>query len=77
MVRESLKKGVHLWMLPLNTSHFLQPLDDVCFARFKQVFRTELRRVEFRGLLSKITHENEVYAVLYEVEQSVFTPRLI
>merc|ERR1712070_863707 len=35
MVREALKDGVLLWSLVANTSHFLQPLDDVCFARFK------------------------------------------
>jgi hypothetical protein len=60
-----------------NTSHFLQPLDDLCFARFKQVLRAIFHQVEFRGVLSKIEYTGHLYAALYEAEQSVFTPRLL
>jgi hypothetical protein len=77
IVKSALLKNVFLWMLPRNTSHFLQPLDDVCFARFKQVIHKRLRQVEFRGLLSHVDYTDEFYHVLYEIEQSVLTPRVI
>ena len=37
IVKNSLADGVMCWLLPANTSHFLQLLDDKVFARFKQI----------------------------------------
>jgi hypothetical protein len=77
LVRENLSEGVLLWSLIANTSHFLQPLDDVCFARFKQAIYTMVRDVEFRGILSKVDYTDHLYQGLYDAEQIVFTPRLL
>jgi hypothetical protein len=77
LVRENLEGGVHLWSLVANTSHITQPLDDVCFARFKQELYRRVRGVEFVGLLFTSDYKDEVYSALYDVEETVFTPRLL
>ena len=39
-VEKALESRVLCWILPANTSHFLQPLDDNVFACFKQILQT-------------------------------------
>jgi hypothetical protein len=40
-MRKMLENNLHMWFFPANTSHFLQPLDDVPFARIKGVVKKE------------------------------------
>ena len=42
VTKKCLKKIVFICLLPANTSHFLQPLDDVVFACFKQTLSQEV-----------------------------------
>ena len=78
MIEKAFMNGVFLWMLVRNASHLQQPLDDIPFTRLKQVFQTELQRIEFRNLLAKVDHPGEVYqALYYDAENIAFSPRVI
>ena len=65
------------FLLPVNSSHFLQPLDDTAFANFK----CQLNRNAFELNDAFMFSPNEVQALLnslcYEAEQSAFLKRVI
>lgn len=77
IMKMALLHGVHSWMFPPCCSHFLQPLDDVCFAAFKRAISTMINKVQFRALLEGIAIHDELYKAVYQCEREVFTPRLI
>ena len=77
VVRNSLKMDVLVWSLPSNTSHFLQPLDDVCFARFKKGIHSVAFGVQLEGENTGDDVLDRLYSVAYEVEARIFTKRTI
>jgi hypothetical protein len=77
MVREAFKKNFLLWSLPANTSHFVQPLDNVCFARLKQSIAVLASKIQFQGVLIDADKKTLLYSAIYHQEFEVWTPRLI
>ena len=72
-----LKRNVLSCLLPANTSHFLQPLDDTVFAWFKQAVSNE-----FKGYkLSQQTTSQDIKCMMFEAtyhaEVLAFTERVI
>jgi len=77
MVRDALRKRVMCWLLPANASHFIQPLDDAVFARFKQI----LGRAGGKLRLRQDATTNEIvmamFQAAFEAEKEAFTDRII
>ena len=74
IVEKSYKEGVYLWALPVNTSHFLQPLNILPFARFKARLYTEVDRAGFSSLVRGQEVPN---TDLIDIVLKVFTSRAI
>ena len=72
-----LEHGVHLWSLAANASHFLQPLDDLCFGNFKK----HTYRNHSMAVFNRAAHGEELSHLLldaaYDAEISAFTPAVI
>ena len=72
-----LNRNILSCMLPANTSHFLQPLDNTVFARFKQVISNEFKSYK----LSQKTLAHDIKMIMYETayhaEDVAFTNRVI
>ena len=64
-------------MLPSNTSHFLQPLDNKIFAHFKQKLQTCGKKLAIGHNLSSNELAVALYHAGYEAEQSAFTEKAI
>lgn len=77
MVQRALANRVMCWLLPANTSHFLQPLDDLIFGRFKQVLKTAGKKIPFSHTLNRYELNAALYEAGYRAEQDAFTPRVI
>ena len=76
-VEKCLEQRVMSWLLPANTSHFLQPLDDKIFANFKQKLRTSGEKIAVGHTLSPDELAVALYHAGYEAERSTFTERVI
>ncbi len=70
---------VHLLFLPPNTSHFLQPLDDLVFARYKDHLARLARELllAIKETDSKRTPAEIITAVTAAAEKIAFTPKAI
>ena len=78
LVEKSYKEGVYLWALPVNTSHFLQPLDNLPFARFKARLYTEVDRAGFSSLVrGQDVPNTDLIDIVLKVDREVFTSRAI
>ena len=77
MVKEALEFRVMCWLFPANTSHFLQPLDDLIFARFKQVLKLTARKLSLGHNLNPYDLSAALYDAGYRAEQEAFTERVI
>ena len=78
IVKNCLNEGVHLWGLPPNTSHFLQPLDDVPFARYKSELYSNVSERTFDAVLvGETVTKEEIISIALDLDQSVFKPRVI
>jgi hypothetical protein len=71
------KNGVEMWLLPTNTSHFLQPLDHVIFAAFKAWIKRNTYRELWTAAFSKKSPTEVLWALCYAAEHAVFTKRTI
>lgn len=77
VVRDASKHSIFLWSLPANTSHYLQPLDDVVFARLKQSVKTLVSGVRLRGSNAGSDVIDRLHSIAYEAETTTFTKRAI
>lgn len=77
VVRAALKYGVFLWWLVANTSHFLQVLDDKCFAILKRYLPILSEEKIIRALLTSQPTRDCVLQAAYEAERIAFTPTTI
>ena len=64
-------------MLPPNTSHFLQPLDDTVFARFKQLLSSEFKSYKLSQKISAQDIKRIMYETAYHAEELAFRERII
>ena len=76
-VEKCLEQRVMSWLLPANTSHFLQPLDNKIFAHFKQKLQTCDKKLTVGHTLSFNELSVALYHAGYEAEQSAFTEKVI
>lgn len=77
VVWSALKYNVHLWWLVANTSHFLQVLDDKCFAVLKTHVPILSEEKIVRALLTSQPTRDCVMQPAYEAERIAFTPTTI
>jgi hypothetical protein len=76
-VRNTLENNVMCWLLPANTSHFLQPLDDTVFANFKRILTSLVEKVRLKQDASPLQIKMSLYQCAYAAERHAFTPRII
>ncbi len=77
MTKYALSKGVELWLLPANTSHYLQPLDGTPFARFKQNIHSSVYLAKISSTLSNVVDRELFFAIAYKSEDDAFTKHSI
>lgn len=77
VVWSALKYKLHLWWLVADTSHFLQVLDDKCFAVLKTHERILSEEKIFRALLTSQPTRDCVLQAAYKAERIAFTPATI
>jgi hypothetical protein len=65
------------WLLPANTSHFLQPLDDTVFANFKRILTSLVEKVRLQQDATPLQLKMSLYQCAYSAEREAFTPRVI
>jgi len=73
VVRSALKHGVTCWWLVANTSHFLQVLDDKCFACVKKYLPVLSDQSIVDALLTNKSARDCVLQAAYEAERLSFT----
>jgi hypothetical protein len=76
-VADALGRGVMCWLFPANTSHFLQPLDDLVFANFKQHLKESMRAVQWSAALTPFHFECFLYQLTYEAEKKALKKNVI
>ena len=76
-VKACMDERVMCWLLPANTLHFLQPLDDKIFARFKQVLKSNGKLVGKGSTAAELTATSALYHAAYEAERIAFTDKVI
>ena len=74
---EAHKNNVELWMLPANTSHFLQPLDSIPFAVLKNHIRSHSDEVSVEASLAGIPTDLAFWKLAYDAEEAGLSPRVI
>ncbi|KAE8891606.1 hypothetical protein PF005_g24705 [Phytophthora fragariae] len=65
--------GVHLFVLPAHTSHFLQPLDVAVFQPFKALYNTEVKQFPLQG--GGLPVKDDVAAMVRVPFESAFSPK--
>lgn len=76
-VKMCIEKNVFLWSLPANTSHFLQPLDNLCFANLKKKFKKKIEQINLKAYLTKLNVREDLFAAMYEAENESMCPSII
>ena len=76
-VKDALEMGVMCWLLPANTSHFLQPLDDTIFARFKKILGSSAAKIRLHQDASPLQIRMAMNQAGFEAEKEAFTDRVI
>jgi hypothetical protein len=71
-VANALGRGVMCWLFPANTSHFLQPLDDLVFANFLRHLKESMRAVQWSTALTPFHFECLLYQLALEAEKKAF-----
>ena len=72
VTKAAMDKGLAMWLLPSNTSHFLQPLDHVLFAIFKKHIHTNKYFNSVTALFSAIPPRHLFWALCFEAEEAAF-----
>ena len=76
-VGEALLNSIHLISLPANTTHFLQPLDDVCFSTFKNKIKSNIKNQNFVSAFSNKRKLSDIMKEVQDAEIQAFTPTVI
>lgn len=77
LTREALEQGVHMWLFPSNSSHFIQPLDSVPFAALKKRLSEEGNIAIFESVLTGHNVKEALFATFFEAVSTVFTQEVI
>src|SRR3989338_2122426 len=77
VVADALSRNVHMWSLVANTSHWLQPLDDLPFANFKLRLTAEHSKAVFHSAIQGGSLADLLIPAAYEAESEAFTPAVI
>ena len=76
VVKVAMESRVDIVSLPFHTNHALQPLDVVCFKRFKTTFRKQQDSWTL-GNKKKRVEKQELYEWTSKALQTILTPRNI
>ena len=71
------KQEWNVLFFPSHTTHFLQPLDNVCFARYKFEIARQVRRTTFRDALQRDITKMPVASVIGVATRDSFTKKSI
>ena len=66
-----------MWLLPSNTSHFLQPLDEKVFATFKGYIAKRSYDLSVAASFSNVNLKQLWWSLAFEAEEAAFTDRII
>lgn len=77
MVTTAMERGVHMWFFVSKTSHFLQPLDSIPNARYKQLVRQYCGDLLFATEYTSVDQRSALFANIYTAEQDALTPKVI
>ncbi len=77
LAQAALDMGVEMWLLPSNTSHFLQPLDEKVFASFKGYIAKRSYDLSVAASFSNVNLEQLWWSLAFEAEEAAFTDRII
>ena len=77
ITRYALDNGIAMWLLPSNTSHFLQPLDHIVFAAFKVLLRRTTYTSSLQALFSGQNARDLFFQLALDAEREALTPRVI
>ena len=77
LCKDALGRGVEMWLLPSNTSHFLQPLDHVFFATFKSMLFKEAYPTIVRSVFGGQDLDETLFLMALDIERKAFQPQII
>jgi hypothetical protein len=76
LVRKMYTAGVHLVLLPVHTTHYLQPLDNIPFATVKKTLH-HLRGTINHTAMTTPSRQDTLLSLCHEVEKVSFTSEII
>jgi len=76
-VQKCRKKGIHTIFFPANASHFIQPLDDLCFTNFKRVLYSMTENYIQAAIFQDKSLVNLLLEVAPNAEEKAFTQNII
>lgn len=77
IIEHCLLHQVYPYYLPLNSSHFTQPLDSVPFASFKKVISKKINITCFENFFIDENKKEALWNAVYNSEKECFTPEII
>lgn len=75
-VGQAFHKGVHCWFLPKNTSHFLQPLDNLCFAQMRRILNRLVAEERLKSAIWAVDGHSFMQLV-FTAEQEAMSRRVV
>jgi len=76
-LEKALARGLFLFFLVANASHFLQPLDAEPFAVFHRFLRITNEEYVFDTIMAGKSTRDALLAAAYNAERRTFTPRVV
>src|SRR5947208_1022380 len=76
-IAKAFKDQVYIWLLPMNYSHWLQPLDSMPFAAYKYNFGLEYIWATFESSFFDTKEDNQIFSCAYREETIIFSPDII
>lgn len=77
LIADSRASNVFMLFLPANTSHFIQPLDNLCFADFKKKILQETAELLFLRAYHATEDRNQLLGAVYDAELKSFSEVII
>jgi hypothetical protein len=77
VIEYAFQRKIMMLLLPANTSHFTQPLDNIVFAVLKQHFKRKAALASFESQFEIESNQELLFDALYHAEARALTPTSI